>query len=160
VIVTRPGSLGVPSTDRRPRPLTIADAMIRRPKCSDRATTVGQLRQLFADDHVHATLIVHEARLIAVVHRDDLSAKSGESADRAPAYPLGRLSGRIVRADEDLEVVRHRMIASGRRRLAVVDEAGTLLGLLCLKRSGTGFCTDEDVENRATERAAESGTGC
>jgi hypothetical protein len=47
-----------------------------------------------------------------------------------------------------------RLIAHGQRRLAVVDDAGVLAGLLCLKRKLTGFCTDADVGARVTERAA------
>ncbi len=40
------------------------------------------------------------------------------------------------------------LLARGRRRLAVVDERGALLGLLCLKRRLTGFCSDADVAAR------------
>jgi hypothetical protein len=32
-----------------------------------------------------------------------------------------------------------------------------LLGLLCLKASGDGFCSDADVGHRGTERAAVTG---
>jgi hypothetical protein len=45
------------------------------------------------------------------------------------------------------------MIASGQRRAAVVSPDGRLLGLLCLKASGTGFCSDQDVRARALDRA-------
>lgn len=38
------------------------------------------------------------------------------------------------------------------RRLAVIDDHGMLLGLLCLKRTGLGFCSDTDVQARADER--------
>jgi hypothetical protein len=44
------------------------------------------------------------------------------------------------------------MIAGGQRRRAVVDDEGRLLGLLCLKASGRGFCADADVAARARER--------
>jgi hypothetical protein len=40
------------------------------------------------------------------------------------------------------------MRRAGRRRLAVTSEDGRLLGLLCLKASGRGFCSDEDVAAR------------
>jgi CBS domain-containing protein len=36
----------------------------------------------------------------------------------------------------------------------IVDHRQTLLGLLCLKRTGLGFCSDTDIEARATERHA------
>jgi hypothetical protein len=44
------------------------------------------------------------------------------------------------------------MVARGRRRLAVVDDRGLLVGLLCLKRSGRGFCSAADVAARARDR--------
>jgi hypothetical protein len=46
------------------------------------------------------------------------------------------------------------MRASGRRRLAVTSDDGTLVGLLCLKASGNGFCSDGDVASRRLGRAA------
>jgi len=41
------------------------------------------------------------------------------------------------------------MIATGRRRAAVTSADGRLLGLLCLKASQAGFCSDQDVRARA-----------
>jgi hypothetical protein len=38
------------------------------------------------------------------------------------------------------------------RRLAVVDCSGRLLGLLCRKNSGTGYCSDEGIRQRAAKR--------
>jgi hypothetical protein len=43
-------------------------------------------------------------------------------------------------------------VEQGRRRLAVTDEAGRLLGLLCLKKDGTGYCSDDGIRERAAER--------
>lgn len=44
------------------------------------------------------------------------------------------------------------MTTYGRRRRAVIDDRGLLLGLLCLKHTGLGFCSDADVRARADER--------
>ena len=44
------------------------------------------------------------------------------------------------------------MSATSSRRLAVVDDDHRLLGLLCLKRSGSGFCSDDDVISRRRAR--------
>jgi FdhD protein len=41
------------------------------------------------------------------------------------------------------------MTATGRRRAAVTSADGRLLGLLCLKASRRGFCSDQDVRARA-----------
>jgi PadR family transcriptional regulator AphA len=74
----------------------------------------------------------------------------------AAAAPLGRLAGRTVPAEANLAEVGRAMTAAGRRRAAVVSADGRLLGLLCLKASRAGFCSDQDVRARArgeTDRA-------
>jgi hypothetical protein len=60
----------------------------------------------------------------------------------------------VTRPDVDVEEVRLAMLAARHRRLAVVGAEGELLGLLCLKRSGSGFCSDEDVAARAADQAS------
>ncbi len=127
---------------------TVADAMVRFPKTCSRRTTVRQARTLFEDGHVHALLVVDRGVLLAVVERDDLL---GRPAD-APVRWLGPLRGRTAGPSAELTVVRDAMRAAGRRRVAVVDGNGTLLGLLCLKRSGTGFCSDAGIRARAADR--------
>ena len=48
------------------------------------------------------------------------------------------------------------LLRERRRRLAVVGEGGRLLGLLCLKKDGTGYCSDEGIWERALQ--ARSGS--
>jgi hypothetical protein len=40
------------------------------------------------------------------------------------------------------------MTQTAQRRAAVVDDSGRLLGLLCMKKTGTGFCSDQDIRQR------------
>ncbi|PVG84185.1 hypothetical protein DDE18_00645 [Nocardioides gansuensis] len=130
-------------------PRVVADAMIHHPKVHGVQATVADLRRFFEDDHVHLALVVDGGRLVSVVDRDDLLEElSGDTL----AAALGSLDDRLVAPDTDLTATRQRMAADGGRRLAVVDDDLTLLGLLCLKRSGTGFCSDSDVSARAQER--------
>ena len=35
---------------------------------------------------------------------------------------------------------------------AVVDETGVLVGLVCRKRSGEGYCTDAGIRSKRAER--------
>lgn len=135
---------------------TIADVMVRHPKICHEDSTVGDVRQLFADDHVHAVLIVSATRLLTVIDRADFDP---EGTDSAPAARLGRLSGRVIAPTEPADTALQQMIAASRRRLAVVGPDGTLLGLLCLKRSGTGFCSDENVRQRQRERLQRAVSG-
>jgi CBS domain-containing protein len=134
---------------------TVSDAMIRAPKVCGAATTVAQARAVLRNDHVHAVLVVDGGRLVAVVERPDLDA---QPPDR-PARLAGRLRDRVTAPGADLETVWRAMTDARRRRLAVVDERGGRLGLLCLKRTGRGFCSDTDVQARADERRTGGGTG-
>jgi CBS-domain-containing membrane protein len=127
----------------------VTAAMIRFPKVCGTGTTVGQARDHLLDDHVHALLIVVDGGvLVAVVERTDLAGAQAHD----PAWPLGRLTGRVVGAGADLAAVTGQMAAQDRRRVAVVDDRGHLVGLLCRKRSGQGFCSDAGVEARAAAR--------
>jgi CBS domain-containing protein len=126
---------------------TAAEAMLTTPARHRLSATVGEIRDFFRDDHVHAALIVSPAgHLEAVVERDDIR---GCQAPDAAAAPLGRLAGRTVPAGASLADVHRAMTATGRRRAAVISDDGWLLGLLCLKASRAGFCSTQDVRARA-----------
>lgn len=126
----------------------VAHVMVRYPKLCHEDSTVSDIRQLFADDHLHVVLIVSGTQLLTVIDRADLGPDVTESA---PAARFGRLSGRVIAPTASADAALRQMIAASRRRLAVVGPDGTLLGLLCLKGSGTGFCSDEDVRQRQRE---------
>ncbi len=130
--------------------LTVQDVMVTVPKTMRPTATVADARAFFEDDHVHMALIATSGTLLGTLDRADLSALDD---DALPALSRSRLAGRTVAAAEPAEEVRVRLIGQGRRRLAVVDEAGVLTGLLCLKRKLTGFCRDADVAARAAERS-------
>ncbi|MEU6700716.1 CBS domain-containing protein [Pseudonocardia sp. NPDC046786] len=132
------------------QPRWVADGMLREPKVCPPGTTVAAARRMFRDEHVHALLVVDRGVLRAVVERADLA-----TADpRAAAAGLGALAGRVVRPGADLGAVHREMRRAGIRRLAVVDDRGRLLGLLCLKRSGRGFCSADDVRARSAAGVA------
>lgn len=126
---------------------TVADAMLTAPKRCDRSAVVADLHELFQDEHVHCALVTDGSRLLSVVMRDDLDADL-----TAPASTVGTLRGRTVAASANLDDVHRRMVEKRLRRLAVVTETGRLLGLLCLKRTGIGFCSDAGVAARAAAR--------
>jgi len=111
---------------------TAAEVMLTTPIRHPLSATVGEVRDFFRDDHV--------------VERDDIS---GCQALDAAAAPLGRLAGRTVPAGTSVAEVSRAMTEAGRRRAAVTSADGRLLGLLCLKASRAGFCSDQDVRARA-----------
>jgi CBS domain-containing protein len=125
---------------------TAGEVMLTTPIRHPLSATVGEIQDFLRDDHVHAALIVSPAgHLEAVVERDDIT---GCQALDAAAAPLGRLAGRTVPAGVSVAEVRRAMTATGRRRAAVTTADGRLLGLLCLKASRAGFCSDQDVRAR------------
>jgi CBS domain-containing protein len=119
--------------------------MLTKPAVHEARATVAELREYFEDEHVHMALLVENGKLVAAVERADLAA-----ADRydAPAGDLATLEGRTIAPDAELAQALEEMRRAGRRRLAVTD-GGALLGLLCLKASRDGFCSDADVRSRA-----------
>lgn len=129
-----------------PVPFAVRDAMVTRPKTCSVTTTVAQAHRMFDDDHVHTLLLVHGERLITVVDRIDLAGRAGHQ----PAAQFGSTAGRLTAPEADLETVFRQMIDRSVRRLAVVDGSDNLLGLLCLKRTLRGFCSDEDVLARSS----------
>jgi CBS domain-containing protein len=127
----------------------VADAMITYPKTHDVDTAVDEIRAFFEDDHVHLALIVgNDQRLVTTIERLDLPPCS---SGLSPAAEVGTLTGRTVSPSAALDAVTAALVRARRRRLAVVDNSGRLLGLLCLKKTGLGYCSDDDVRERADE---------
>lgn len=139
---------------------TVADVMLRRPTIHPPDTTVSAAREAFAaSPKLHLLLLVHDGRLVGTLDRDDLATSVDPGTG---ALASASLDGRTGAPAE-----RHRadMVASGVRRLAVIDGDLRLLGLLCLKASGSGFCTDEGVDgmrrgrNRRPNHSESGGAG-
>jgi CBS domain-containing protein len=122
--------------------------MVTVPKCLPGDASVDDARDLLRDDHVHLVLLVDAGVLKGTLLRSDLPAESSPGA----ALPHARLRGRTVLSTAAAQAAMVEMVAGGQRRRAVVDDEGRLLGLLCLKASGRGFCRDADVAARAKER--------
>lgn len=127
----------------------VDDVMLRQPKVLPATASVDVARAALTNDHVHMVLLTEGSTLVGTLVRTDLPQAAQGSG---PALPWSTVRDRTVspwvRADAAHEV----LIERGLRRLAVVDHDGTLLGLMCLKRSRTGFCSDEDVASRAQSR--------
>lgn len=136
----------------RIRPICIADVMVTCPKTHAPETELGEIRALFDDVHVHMALIVAPGgRLLTTIERSDLPPAA---LCTVMACQLGTLTGRTADPDDDIEAATAALTRDGPRRLAVVDHSGRLLGLLCRKQSGTGYCSDEGIRQRAAERNA------
>jgi CBS domain-containing protein len=131
----------------------VTQAMLTCPTVYGPETTVGELRAFFRDDHVHIALLVDAGKLVAAVDRADLAP---QLSDESPALFVAALHGRTVGPGASLADALETMRQTGRRRLAVVDADGTLLGLLCLKATGLGFCSDDAIAQRRRTQAGSS----
>ncbi|QWZ09950.1 hypothetical protein KRR39_09595 [Nocardioides panacis] len=130
-----------------------AEVMLRRPKTLSARASVAEVRAALADDHVHMVLLTDGASLVGTLVGADLPPQAPAAA---PALSWSRLLERTVPPDAAAETVQALLVERGLRRMAVVDHEGTLLGLMCLKRSRTGFCSDDDVASRARSRHADT----
>lgn len=124
---------------------TAGDVMLRHPKTLAADASIADVRAALGDDHQHMVLLTDGIALVGTVTREDLP----ESESVGSAVRWSRLEGRTVRPDEPAWGVEQMMTDRGWRRIAVVDDRDSLLGLLCLKQRGRGFCSDADVESRA-----------
>jgi predicted transcriptional regulator len=144
----RPGSAAAREVQAEPA-RTVGDAALRNAKICEADVSVAQARRLFVDDHVHMALLVEQGRLVTTIERDDVPQHVlGETSARG----FGRLTGRTIGPEVSLQDALDQMRRGSHRRLAVVGQNGSFLGLLCLKRSGDGFCSDADVCARAVAR--------
>lgn len=108
---------------------------------------LAEIQAFFQDDHVHMALIVAmDGLLVTTIERRDLAAALPGAT---PAGELGTLTGRTAGPADPLDATTAALLRAQRRRLAVVDDSGRLVGLLCLKKDGTGYCCDEGIRERA-----------
>ncbi|NGN91838.1 CBS domain-containing protein [Nocardioides sp. KC13] len=121
------------------------------PKTLPHDASIEAAREVLEDAHVHMVLLTRGGELVGTITRDDLP---DDCRSPGPALSIAVLQGRTVAPTETVAEVRGRMLARKQRRLAVVDDDHQLLGLLCLKRDHSGFCSDQGVRARAAERSA------
>lgn len=122
---------------------TVAEAMVTIPKTLPASAGVEEARAAFADPKVHLLLLTRGDRLVTTLVRADLAL-----AGAGPARSFGRTAGRVTAPAEPLDEVGAWMRRTRTRRLAVIAEDDRLLGLLCLKADGSGFCSDAGVRAR------------
>lgn len=131
---------------------TVRDAMLHHPTVHRADLTVGEARAVLEErPKTHLLLLVRGGVLVGTLSRDDVEGAK-HLAPSTPAVEVASLAGRTTGPDAPVEPLRAAMAGSGLRRIAVVDEEMRLLGLLCLKKSLRGFCTDEGVAEMRADR--------
>ena len=127
---------------------TVREVMLRHPKTLPADASIGQARAALHHDHVHLVLLTEGGRLAGTLTRTDLPP----AGTPGPALAWSTLVDRTVSPDAPAGVVHGLLIGRGIRRVAVVAADGSLLGLMCLTRRRTGFCSDADVAARSRDR--------
>ena len=128
----------------------VGEAMISCATTHQLGASLAEIRRFFKDDHVHLALVVApDGHLVTTINRADLAAGT---AGGTTAAACGTLAGRTVGPADDLDTVAAWLKHTAQRRAAVVDDSGRLLGLLCLKKTGAGFCSDQDIRDRRQDR--------
>jgi CBS domain-containing protein len=131
----------LPLSDAGP---AVRDAMMFEPRSTPASTTLAQAREQFSNPRVKLLLVTRDGRFLGTITRDDLPAEGdGEIGDF--------VNGDAPRIDPDAPVrtAVDMLEGAGGNRLPVVDDGGTLLGLVCWDSVGRQFCVDPGRVSRA-----------
>ena len=117
----------------------VADLMLRDPRTVPSTTTVAEARAAFANPRERMLLVTVDGRFAGAVPRervsDDLDADLTLAALLDAAVPRVSPADAAARALELLD-------AGESERLPVVEEDGSLVGLVCFNRRRNVFCVD------------------
>ena len=115
--------------------MSAADLMLRDPKTLTAEASVAEARELLANPKVQMVLLADGSAFKgAVTHIPD------EASPRERAVDYVDTDTEVISPDASDDEAFERTAASPNRRVIVLDENGSLLGLLCLNKSRTDFC--------------------
>lgn len=117
----------------------VRDVMVSRPKTLPAGATVAELRAQFANPKVQTALLADGGRFAGAISPDELP---GDAPDDGAARDYARTDVPTLAPDATMADALDLMDRRGDHRLVVLgDDGATLMGLLCLDRTGTSFCT-------------------
>ena len=119
---------------------TVREAMLLAPRATPAETPLAQVRETFANPRVHLMLVVGAGgRFAGTLTRDDVPA---DAPGDAPVGDFVRPDAPRIDPGAPVAAAVEMLEGAGATRLPVVDEDGSLCGLVCWDRSGTRFCID------------------
>lgn len=113
--------------------MKVQDVMTRDPRCVTPETSAREAAQVMKDEDVGIVPVVEGERLIGVVTDRDLALRVvADGRDSSATVRDVMSSGRIAtcRPDEDLDRVMETMAKEQVRRIPIVDERGSLVGIV------------------------------
>jgi CBS domain-containing protein len=122
----------------------VRDVMVRRPKTLPVHSSVAELREHFTNPRVQTALLSDEGRFAGAIAPGELP-ETAPGTDPARAY--ARLDVPTMAPDATMADALALMDRRGDHRLVVLDaDDATLVGLLCLDRTGASFCVDGSAQ--------------
>jgi CBS domain-containing protein len=121
----------------------------RAPEWVSSSATVGDAVALLQRKQVGCVLVVDRGRLEGIVTERDVLrkvlARSGAADPAQPVTTIMTAKPVVVRTSESLGLLMRRMYEGGFRHLPVLDDGGTPLGTISIKRV-IGFLADQFPE--------------
>jgi CBS-domain-containing membrane protein len=114
---------------------TAADVMLGEPKALPIDATVREVRAVLDNPSVQMVLLVDGASFGAAI-----TELPSEADPDAPAQAFAWPGVETISPDDPASDAFARSAASPYRRVVVVDDDRTLLGLVCLNAARTNFC--------------------
>jgi len=115
--------------------LVVADVMLREPRTLPGDARVHEVRAQLANPKMQMVLLADHRRFVGAI-----TAIPSNAPDQDPAVAYADPNPETISADAPSGVAFEQAFASPHRRVIVLDDAGALLGLLCLNASRTRFC--------------------
>ena len=139
--------------------MKIQDVMTRNPRSVTAHTTAREAAQLMQTEDVGIVPVVEGSRLVGVVTDRDLAMRIvAEGRDPSTTVSEVMSSGRIAtcRPDEDLDRAMETMATEQVRRIPIVDERGTLVGIVA-QADVVRKATNDRKAEKTVERISEPG---
>jgi CBS-domain-containing membrane protein len=116
--------------------LTAGDVMLPTPKTLRPDVSVQRAREALADEHVQMLLIADGTEF-----RGAITAIPDDADPLEPALRHVDQAAETTGPTEPAEAAFEQAKKNPYRRVVVLDQNRTLLGLICLNKTLTGFCT-------------------
>ena len=139
--------------------MKIQDVMTRDPRSVTPQTSAREAAQIMKDEDVGIVPVVEGAQLVGVVTDRDLALRIvAEGRDASATVRDVMSSGKIAtcRPDEDLDRVMETMAKEQVRRIPIVDERGSLVGIVA-QADVVRKAHDDQKAEETVERISEPG---
>lgn len=114
---------------------SVADVMLSKPKTVPAGASVAEVRLLLANPSVMMVLIADGARFLGAV-----AELPPDAPDDASAVDFADTEPESLAPSATAEEAFARTAAHPNRRIVVLDDDRTLVGLVCLDKTRTRFC--------------------